>query len=258
MLGKKKKEEPEHGGGADRYLITYADLITLLLGLFVILYASSQVDKDKFKEYSAAFSEFFKTKDAKILQGGDGILQGHRNGVPEPILNPRSERSIKEISGEIKQKMSEYIEKGLLEVRNEDSGLVLVLPEKLLFRSGKSEVEEQGLTALDSLAKVLSGIKKLISVDGHTDTDPIRTFQFESNWHLSASRAANVAYVLIKDGVPEYNLVIRGFGSQRPIDDNTTPEGKAKNRRVEITITNPPASSPTKEGYVERDTALTQ
>jgi chemotaxis protein MotB len=254
MFKKKPNKDEGHNTGSDRYLITYADLITLLLGLFVVLYGSSQVDKEKYSEFSAAFSQYFKAKDAKVLQGGDGVLQGHRRGVPEPIMAPVSQKSLGEISKDLKQVLKKYIENGTLNVSMNDSVLKINLSEKLLFRSGKAALEPDGITAINSIAVILTGIKQSIFIDGHTDSDPIRTFQFESNWHLSGARATNVAYRLIRDGMPEYNLTVRGFGSQRPIADNSTTEGKAKNRRVEITLMVVSANMPSVKGYIEKDT----
>lgn len=247
---KRNQQRAMHNVGADRYLITYADLITLLLGLFVILYATSQVDADKFKDYSAAFSEYFKANDNKIIQGGDGVLEGHRKGVPEPILPPATQRSIQEISKISEEKLAKFINDGEIQVVKSEDGLRILISEKLLFKSGKAEIGNNGLSALDSVASVLKNASQEIAVDGHTDSDEIRTFQYESNWHLSVSRATNVAYRLIRTGsVPEYNLTIRGFGAQRPIADNTTTDGKSKNRRVEIYIKELKPESPSDKGY---------
>jgi chemotaxis protein MotB len=248
---KKQKLTAMHNVGADRYLITYADLITLLLGLFVILYATSQVDAEKFKEYSSAFSEYFKSKDNKVVQGGDGVLEGHKKGIPEPILPPAPQRSIQEIADLSKTALAKFIESGQIELVQTDEGLKIVMSEKLLFKSAKAVIEESGFSALDSVASVLKSSSQKIMVDGHTDTDPIRTFLYESNWHLSAARATNVAYRLIQNGVPEYNMMIRGFGSQRPNSDNTTEDGKAANRRVEIFIKAASPDSPSDKGYQE-------
>lgn len=239
-----------HNVGADRYLITYADLITLLLGLFVILYASSQVDAEKFKNYSAAFSDYFKAKDDKVIQGGDGVLEGHRKGVPEPILPPATQKSIEDINKMTVDALSKFISNGDVELIMTDGGLRILMSEKLLFSSARAEIGKEGFGALDSIASILKNSGQRISVDGHTDSDEIRTFQYESNWHLSVARATNVAYRLIHVGdVPEYNMVICGYGSQRPIADNTTIEGKARNRRVEIFIRELTPESPSDKGY---------
>lgn len=234
----KHEEEP----GADRYLITYADLITLLLGLFVILYASSQVDSSKFKEFSQAFSTYFNEKG--VTEGGNGVLEGRKDGVPEAILPGMGNKSLDEIAEKTGEALAAYVKNGTIQIRVTQSGIVLVLPEKLLFKSGKSELQPGSFGVLDTLAALLSDVKYQISIDGHTDSDPIKSFQFESNWHLSVSRAMNVAYRLIGLGLPERNVTVRGFGAQRPEADNSTAEGKAKNRRVEIIISDAGSDSP--------------
>ncbi len=242
-----------HNTGAERYLITYADLITLLLGLFVILYSSSQVDQEKFKDMSVALSNYFKAKDSKVLLGGDGVISGHKDGVPEPILNPISQRSLSEISSEINESLKKFIEMGNLEIKLDENGLIIQMPEKLLFKSGKAEIQPDANSVLDTLAKILEGTNKKISINGHTDIVPIRTFQFESNWHLSVTRAMNVAYKMIRSGLPEYNLEVKGFGAQRPIADNTNEDGKARNRRVEIILQELTVDSPTNHVYTKKD-----
>lgn len=249
MLDLKKNRNDGHNAGAERYLITYADLITLLLGLFVILYSSSQVDQEKFKDMSVALSKYFTAKDGKVLQGGDGVLDGNKDGVPEAILAPVVQRSLKEISEEASVALKDYIGRGEVEMKINEFGLVINIPEKLLFRSGKAELQKDALPMLDTLAEILKGTNKQISIDGHSDIVPIRTFQFESNWHLSVTRAMNVAYRMIRSGLPEYNLQVTGFGSQRPIADNTSDEGKARNRRVEIILKELTTESPTNNGY---------
>lgn len=235
--------EPEHNTGADRYLITYADLITLLLGLFVILYAASQVDKTKFSELSAALSQYFNPKTGKILEKGEGELSGGKGVLPAPEFTQGEQKSISEVRTEIEQKLKEFLSQKKITINQTGNSLTLVLPEVLLFPSGKAQILNQSYPVLDSIASVLKQLQFEISIDGHTDIVPIRTFQYESNWHLSVDRALNVGYYLIQKGIVEKNVVIRGFGPERPVDDNSTPEGRNKNRRVEITISQPTSAT---------------
>jgi chemotaxis protein MotB len=250
-LTKKHTSSTQHSSEKDRYLVTYADLITLLLGLFVILYASSQVDQEKFKEISTALTKYFKSQPANPIEGGDGVLPASKRAIPEPMISPREAKSLDAIEKETTQAFSDLISKGLLSLKRTESGLVLTLPEKLLFSPGKAEIQSDGLKTIDSLSNILASLNNSIFVDGHTDATPIRTFQYESNWHLSVARALNVGYRLIKLGVPGENIVIRGFADKRPVADNLTEEGRAKNRRVEITISpideNSPAKAPTND-----------
>ncbi len=252
---KRKQNSDEDYGNSDRYLITYADLITLLLGLFVILYASSQVDIDKFTEVSRALEEYFRPKE-QVLEGGDGLMEARR-GIPEPILPTSTEISLQEVEIKARRLLEQFIDNDFLTIRRTASGIILSLPEKLLFQSGQAELQPEATAALDSLTVLLTGLPMQISVDGHTDSEPIRSFRYESNWHLSAARALSVAYYLMRRGVAEENLVIRGFGSQRPIADNATDEGRSENRRVEITITELPVDALSAEGYYQKEIADT-
>jgi chemotaxis protein MotB len=248
-FNRKLSEEEESKISKDRYLITYADLITLLLGLFVILYAASQVDEERFKELSNAFSDYFKSTKEQPIQGHGGVLSGHRNAIPEPIMPNTPPKSLDEVAKQAEESLGMYLEKGLISIRSSQNELVLALPEQLMFKSGKADVEPQGLPVLDTIANIISNVDFQITVDGHTDDVPIRTFRYESNWHLSVARAMNVAYKLISRGIKQENLIVRGFGEQMPVADNLKIDGRAKNRRVEVTVSNLPSKTLSKEGY---------
>lgn len=233
---KKRLTDEEHPA-SERYLITYADLITLLLGLFVILYASSQVDSSKYQEMSQAMQSYFEKK------GGDGILPGGKGLLPEKITDTSSvSKTNEEIAQQVQSVLQGFPSAGAVEVIHNPSEVIIKLPERLLFKAGKSDIEPAGRILLDSVAAILKGTRQEISIDGHTDSIPMRTFQFESNWHLSVDRAIKVGYHMLQGGLPKANTVIRGFGSERPAASNSTLDGRAKNRRVEITISMPVAA----------------
>lgn len=238
--------EPDNTG---RYLITYADLITLLLGLFVILYATAQVDEEKFQDYAKAFTSYFKSGSDGLLDGSDGLLDKHRGLLPEPRIKNLKQKSIEEVQAETEKAFEAYIKSGTIKVRRHKGEVIVTLSEKLLFRVARADVRNEGVLLLDTLSGALKGINLQITVDGHTDASPISTARFKSNWHLSAIRAANVGYLLVENGVPEENLVVRGLGAQRPIADNISEEGKSKNRRVEIAISEKPQDALSTEGY---------
>lgn len=243
-LNNKKNDDNKH----DRYLITYADLITLLLGLFVILYASSQVDEAKYKEMSAAFSNVFgdipADKREEIVKLGKKV-----NPIDMPST-PKT-KSLEEVQKKAEIALDMFIQQKMLTVQRDGHNLVINMPESLLFLSGKADISSESGELLDSLASLLSNIDMNINIDGHTDTTPIRTFRYESNWHLSTARALNMGYALAERNVPEQYMVIRGFGSQRPIAGNNTEEGKSKNRRVEIRLSELDKETPVKTGYSE-------
>jgi chemotaxis protein MotB len=116
-------------------------------------------------------------------------------------------------------------------------GLKLIIPNSFLFQSARATILAENRNIIDSIALAIKDLDMQIQVDGHTDAVPIKSFTYESNWQLSAARAVNIVQMLIESGVPAHNLVVRAYGEQRPITDNTTEKSREKNRRVEIIIT---------------------
>lgn len=251
---KQSSHNEGHGNNSERYLLTYADLITLLLGLFVILYASAQVDNSKYREYASAINNYFNSGTSE-KSGGDGVLQGQKGGIPQPILPAGEEKTLDQINQEVTQSMQNLISAGAVSLERTPTGLTIRISEKLLFSSGEAEIQPQALSSLDSLSTILRGVRQLISIEGHTDNIPIRSFRYESNWHLSVQRALNVAYYCLQNGIPAANLTISGYGAERPLANNATAEGRAQNRRVDITLKELPQNVPTTEGYITSDTA---
>lgn len=246
---KKNSASEESHSSADRYLITYADLITLLLGLFVILYASSQVDAGKYSEFSEALNQYFKDGKPKLDSNTN-------KSVSLPINSLNQEKSIDQISVDLGRSLASQISKNNVSIQCAAEGITIRLPERLLFESGKAEIKNDALSTLDSIVSVLEGVKQQIVIQGHTDNVPIHNFQFESNWHLSVGRAVNIGYYCIRKGIPENNLSIVGYGSEHPIADNAIQNGRAVNRRVEIVIKDAPINVvPSIDGYFRADTS---
>lgn len=262
MLIRKKHRENEEAG-QERYLLTYADLITLLLGLFVILYATAQVDEVKYKQFSKAFSEVFNRGGGGdgVLEGGKGVLTGDKgtldgggNKAVQSMTPFKGNESIEAIGIRTKELLKSYLQDGRIEMRTAGKELIMSLPEKLLFESAEADIKTNGRPVIDTIAGVLKFLQNRISIDGHTDADQISSFKYASNWHLSTQRALTIGYYMIAKGMQEANVSIRGFGAQRPITSNNTEEGKAKNRRVEITISELNIDDPTLNGYKRDDT----
>ncbi|MFY8160009.1 MAG: OmpA/MotB family protein [Candidatus Kapaibacteriota bacterium] len=249
MRIKKSRENEEVS--RDRYLITYADLITLLLGLFVILYASSKVDESQYKQVKEALNKAFKSNKG-VLNGGEGVLDNKSN-TPVPTFEIDT-KSLDKLYSEANVTLNNYIKDGNLNIRYNGVELVLSLPESLLFSSGDIVVRKKGILVLDTITKVISKYEKLITIDGHTDSDPIKSNlknnnNLVSNWQLSVFRALYVSDIMISKGLPKKNLAVRGFGDNRPLVENNNPTNKAKNRRVEISISELPLDVPSTKGY---------
>lgn len=247
MLQKRRKisSKVDH----NRYLITFADLITLLLGFFVILYTTAQIDTEKFDKLQDALQKAFKTGSKPLLEGGDGVLDGNETILPEPYFPGVRDGNMDSIQESISDGLLSYFEEGSVTLIREGESIKIDMPEKLLFSSGYAELTNEGLKFLDSLADILSDVPNQITIDGHSDNVPIQNSNFESNWHLSTARALSVAYTMTKNGLKEENLAIRGYSSQRPKESNATEDGRAKNRRVELIISELEIQTPSTKGY---------
>lgn len=224
---KKKEKHAEHES-EDRWLLTYSDLITLLLGLFVILYAMSKIDAGKYAELVSAMGGVFGKEKPGILQGQPGMLQS-------PMPQIQNERQA--VEKEIRNALGAGLKKDLVTVSQNERGITIHIMEELLFNSGEAEFKAASLIVLDSLASVLKKLPNDIRIEGHTDNVPISTPQFPSNWHLSVARAVNAGYYLIqKHGLDPEKVSVVGYAEYRPLVPNTSDDNRSRNRRVDIVI----------------------
>lgn len=222
----KRRRRLPHHNNEDRWLLTYSDLITLLLGLFVILYAISKVDAGKYAEIASALSGVFGSQRGAIsvhpaVLDQSAILQSERQRIVRDVRNALQLDS---------QQMP-------ITVTENERGVTVHIMEELLFASGSADIKASSLSALDTLAGVLRTLPNDLRVEGHTDNVPITTLQFPSNWHLSVARALNVAYYLIQQhGLIQERVSVVGYSEFLPIAANDTPEHRSQNRRVDIVI----------------------
>lgn len=248
---------------SERWLLTYSDLITLLMILFVVLYALSSVDQGKYKMLSDSLSEALGNRNSQggsgvlngsesILDGGSGILDndGSTNESTEETTEPPTEADTNESSitesqeGKLLKIQTDIIE--ILknsDIQNdvyftiEDRGLVISFVDNIFFDSAQADIKEEMKQDIDKIASVLQTIDNSICIEGHTDNVPISTSMFASNWQLSCVRAANVAqYLAEQDGIAPERLSAAGYGEYKPIATNDTEEGRSKNRRVNFVI----------------------
>lgn len=210
-------------GEKDRYLITYADLITLLLGLFIILYSISNIDASKYKNIVSAMGNIFGNK-GKVVSAEKGVL-------PEMMH--------KEVG--LKTQLTELIEKyhynNSIRLEENSRGITIHILDDVLFASGNADLTSGSKEVLSRLAVILRQLPNDIRIEGHTDNVPINTASFPSNWHLSVARALNTAYYLINsEKLSADKVSIVGFSKYKPIDSNESASGRANNRRVDIVI----------------------
>lgn len=208
----------------DRWLITYADMITLLLALFVMLYAMSAVNQEKFGALTQAMRREFQLLPEH--QGGKIVGAGQ-------IVDPLEQQA---------EQLREYLQQSGLSqqarIRSEERGLVISLvSDGALFDLGSANLKPSARQILDRVVQVLRAVPNPVLIEGHTDNLPIRTAQFPSNWELSAARAAVVLrYLSQRGGIAPERLIAVGYADTRPLVPNTSPEGRAQNRRVDIAI----------------------
>lgn len=243
MAKKRKKRTKDSGDVNESWLLPYADLMTLLLALFIVLFASSTVDTEKLEKMSAVFNEIF--------DGGQGIMD---SSAPMPTPVPtrddlegeENERSSYEEDqkslGEIQERVNEYIAVHELENQFEtlmtDEGLLVTIRDSILFNPGNALIKSEYLPLAEELTDLLVfDPPRHIVVTGHTDNVPINSPQFGSNWELSVMRAVNFLKLMMKN--EEVNPLLfsaKGYGEYQPIVSNDTAEGRSKNRRVEVLI----------------------
>ena len=210
-------------GEKDRYLITYADLITLLLGLFIILYSVSNVDANKYKEMVSAMGDVFGNKP-KVITSGISVL-------------PKANNQEGVLKNELSKLIDKYHYNKSIRLEENSRGITIHILDDVLFASGNADLTSESMQVLDRLAVILKELPNDIRIEGHTDNVPIKTPMFPSNWHLSVARALNTAYYLINnEGLSADKVSIVGFSKYKPIDSNDTQVGRANNRRVDIVI----------------------
>jgi len=249
-----RKRVPEHENH-ERWLVSYADFITLLFAFFVVMFASSQTDKARAKQVSEAVEKALDNGHtisvpsaiAKVLGGtvddkgqGNAMMRGPggaqralKDAPPDSVIElmPSLERLNKELATEVQE--------GKLEIRMEPRGLVISLRDSAFFSSGTDELDQSNLPTMKKLAELIATLPNSIQLEGHTDAIPIHNVRFKSNWELSCARAIAVLETLC--GTFQLNRVrfsVVGRADTVPIDSNETPQGRARNRRVDVVILN--------------------
>jgi chemotaxis protein MotB len=248
-MARKKKHE-EHVNH-ERWVISYADFVTLLFAFFVVLFAVSQVDSKKVGRFTQSFNA---ATQWEVLQGhGKGLLQVDPTAPPsdgtQPSQMPPPLSGMEgdgggpsTIPGSLKDLLTERLEGKAkldgLEIEEVHGELVLRLPEHLLFDNAQATLRDEGRAALNAVADVLHDRPVRIRIEGHTDSMPIQTAQFPTNWELSTARAtACVRYMLETKKIEPQRLSAAGYGEHHPVASNDTAAGRARNRRVDIVIT---------------------
>ncbi|MCY0897353.1 MAG: OmpA family protein [Firmicutes bacterium] len=224
------------GGGMLRWLITYADLITLLLAFFIVLYAMNRTEQIKFSLVAQALANEFDSRSI-VGQGlGPSIITAN-SGTETARATTQELQSLSKLQSELQTAIDQAGLANQVSVTSNERGVEVSLNSTLLFAPASAHLSPSAIALLERLGRVLATVPNDIEVVGYTDSTPIRTAEYPSNWQLSAMRAANVVYVLSRvPGIHPARLSLAGFGKYHPIATNATPEGRAQNRRVNILV----------------------
>ena len=270
----RRKRDYEEETNHDRWLVSYADFITLLFAFFVVMYSISSVSEGKYRVLSDSLSQIFDSSqgtasaipspiDLPIEQklpyekGEETIKQEQVEGVNEKVLNEEKEapeemtkpstgegiaegdrvkKSLGEIADDIRYELIPFIDDDLIVVNNNNDKIEIEIKSEMLFSSGEARLKSEVVPVLSNLATIMSTFNNPIQVEGFTDNQPIKTLAFPSNWELSAARAASVVHLLMRKGIDPNRMSATGYAEFKPVADNSTRVGRQQNRRVMIII----------------------
>ncbi|MDI6710284.1 MAG: flagellar motor protein MotB [Thermoanaerobacterales bacterium] len=236
-----RRQGQQHGSKAsqDRWLITYADLITLLLIFFVVMYAMSKVDASKFRAIAESLTKALGGAGMVLDYPGVTVAPGVGvTGQDSPsIQNKQEGLMLEKIQSQLEQLIKEQGLQARLSVRSEERGIVLSIQDTALFPLASAELTPQAKEIVHKVGLILLQTSNYIRIEGHTDNLPIHNARFPSNWELSVARSCSVVQELIRDlHFPPERLSATGYGEYRPVATNDTPEGRQQNRRVDFII----------------------
>ena len=234
----------------ERWLVSYADFITLLFAFFVVMFASSHRDKDRAKQVSDSVRQALA--QGSFIAVVQTVMSGERAGeiassqrAEAPSRNPQApavDPSVVELLPSLEylsRQLSAEIRSGKLQVRLTSRGLVISLQQAAFFPSGEDTIDPSTYPAVEKIARTLQALPNPVRLEGHTDSIPIHTARFRSNWVLSVARGVAMLELLTQRyRIPEERLAVAGYGATAPVTSNQSAEGRSRNRRVDIVILN--------------------
>lgn len=234
--------EFEESRGVPPWIITFADMVTLLMVFFILLFAIGNVEQEKWRDIKESLREAL---------GADSIEElGTRQGLDvvkqvQTLVDEKTVHAVDEVGAMVNREMEDIISEveefvfknklsGEVRVSSDPRGAVITISDVVLFPPGSAEMTPQGRKTLRQVFDVLKQFQYNVKIEGHTDNTPIHTLRYPSNWELSAFRASEVAHMMIDDGFPPERLSVEGFAEFRPKVPNTSAENRAINRRIEV------------------------
>lgn len=242
----RRRRHAEEHENHERWLVSYADFITLLFAFFVVMYSISSINEGKYKVISQALIGVFNDpeKSMKPIPIGDEQPLSVRPAEPlikdseqtDAGLAQTSADPLQTISDDVRQAFGDLISSNQMTVRGNELWVEIELNSALLFGSGDAMPSDIAFEIIEKVAKILKPFANPVHVEGFTDNQPIRTAQYPTNWELSASRAASIVRLLAMNGVNPGRMASVGYGEYQPLVSNDTAEGRARNRRVVMVI----------------------
>ena len=267
MARKKKHEEHENH---ERWLVSYADFITLLFAFFVVMYAVSSVNEGKYRVLSDSMIAAFRSPTKSLMPIQIGNIVKSPSGAPVELppmaqnrliqatrKHPHSgdgdgegKKALHQMANELAQAFKPLIAEDLVSIREGQLWLELEIRSAVLFDSGHAEVRPDALPIVDRVVDILSTVPNAVRVEGYTDDVPISTSRFRSNWDLSAARAGSMVHHLLERGIDPLRLSLAGYGEYRPVADNASEDGRTRNRRVVLVVLATPDAGAARERHL--------
>jgi chemotaxis protein MotB len=245
----KRKEAAEHEASSERWLLTYSDMITLLMVFFIVMYSMANTDLKKFAQVAVSMQQGFSGMGMGIGgKGASAMIGGKNGGGNSPAAAffkslPPMQRDFVSISSQLSAFAEQAGLKGQISVNMNMEGIIISLSNTLVFESGGTELRPESIQSLHEIANILRETTNLIRIEGHTDNLPTNNPLYPTNWELSVARAVTIVRFLIdEEGLKPERLSAAGYGEYRPMVPNSTRANRALNRRADIVIIYPNAS----------------
>lgn len=229
---RRRHRETDDSDNQDRWIVSYADFVTLLLAFFVVMYSVSSVNEGRYRQVSEALEQAFKPVDSRTDRSS--IVPP---AVPRPYPTLRDQPvPMGSMANDIRSILDPLVRAGEVRVTENSRGIAVEINASVLFASGQAELTDASVRTLNSVAQILVRAKNAIEVEGHTDNSPINSPVYPSNWELSTARASRVVRLFADAGVAPSRMGAIGYAEYRSIATNETPDGRNRNRRVTVVI----------------------
>ena len=250
MARQRRQKEGDEHENTNRWLVSYADFITLMFAFFVVMYAISSINEGKYRVLTDSLVKTFKQQersDKPIQIGKEPTVlkvdpqlrlppKKNAEGADDKEEKEKKKKQMAKIADRVIKNLQPLMDKDLIKVEHNEYWVQIEINTSILFDTGSATLENDGEEPLQSLAKVLKELPNPIHVEGHTDDRPIKTARFPSNWELSAARAASVVHLFMRNGVAPERLSAIGYAEFKPVSSNKTRKGRRENRRVVVVI----------------------